>query len=347
MDLVLLWFILVALTFAIYFFLDGFTFGVGILQPFLARSESDRKLMLGTVSPFWAANEVWVILGAGVIFAAFPVWYGALFTGLYPYFVLILLALIGRGVSFEYRAEVDRSAWRVFWDVTAFICHLLPAVLWGMMLANMVQGLPIGVRGRYVGSFAETLNLFALLGGLTTLSIFMLHGTTFLLIRVHQSEALHRRIRRFALVFGAAATFFILVFVYWGFIVTERFNNLGFSQWLFPAAAALNLLLVWAMLSFKRDFGAFLATGLTVVFAIATIFASLYPVVQPSTLGDQYNIVARAAASEPYTLGLLTIVTAIFLPLIIGYQGWNFWVFRTRVRGERATVLAEHGPGKR
>lgn len=346
MDLVLLWFVLVALCFAIYFFLDGFTFGVGILQPFLARTESDRKLMLGTVSPFWAASEVWVILAAGVIFAAFPLWYGTLFTGLYPYFVLILLAFIGRGVSFEYRAEVDRTAWRVFWDVTAFICHLLPAVLWGMMLANMVQGLPIGERGRFEGSFLETLNLFALLGGLTTLSIFMLHGATYLLIRVQQDEPLHRRARRFALIFGAAATVFILAFVYWGFIVTDRFNRFGFSEWLFPVAAGINLLLVWAMLTLRRDFWAFIATGLTIVFATATIFASLYPVIQPSTLGDAYDITAQAAASEAYTLGLLTIVAAVFLPLIVAYQGWNFWVFRSRVRREPATVLAEHGPGK-
>ena len=146
--LVTVWFVLVAFTFAVYFFLDGFTFGAGILQNVLARRESDRRLMLQTVSPFWAANEVWVILGAGAIFAAFPLWYGTLFTGLYPYFTLILFALIGRGVSFEYRAEVNTPAWRIFWDVTSTICRFLRATLWGELLAPLVPGMQSGESAR-------------------------------------------------------------------------------------------------------------------------------------------------------------------------------------------------------
>ena len=331
------WFVLVGFTFAAYFFLDGFTFGTGILSSVLAREERERKLLLGTVSPFWAANEVWVVLGAGAIFAAFPLWYGTLFTSFYPYFTLILLALIGRGVAFEYRAEVNRALWRRFWDVTSFICHLLPAVLWGMILANMVRGIPIGARGRFEGSLTDTLNIFAALGGLTTFSLFVLHGATFLLIRVDETEPLHQRTRRVALVFGAVATVFLLAFVYLGFVATERFNNFGLAEWFFPVAAAINLLVVWAALVTKRDFVAFLTTGLTVVFATATIFASLYPIVLPSTLGAAYDLTVASTASEPYTLRLLTIASAVFLPLIVAYQGWNFYVFRSRVRGERPT----------
>lgn len=327
------WFVLVALTFAIYFFLDGFTFGAGILQGVLARKERDRELLLQTVSPFWAANEVWVILAAGVIFAAFPLWYGTLFSAFYPYFTLILFALIGRGVAFEYRSEVDRSAWRRFWNFTSITCQFIPAVLWGMMLANMVRGLAIGPRGRYVGNIWDTVNVFSVFGGLTTLSLFILHGATFLLIRVDPREPLHQRTRRVALIFGAVATVFVLAFVYLGFVTTHRFNNLGLAEWIFPVAAAANLLAVWAALATNRDLQSFLATGLTVVFATATIFASLYPTLQPSSLGSAYDLTVSNSASRFYTLRLLTVAGAIFLPLIMAYQGWNFYVFRNRVRG--------------
>lgn len=333
--LVTVWFVLVAFTFAVYFFLDGFTFGAGILQNVLARNERDRKLMLQTVSPFWAANEVWVILGAGAIFAAFPLWYGTLFTGLYPYFILILFALIGRGVSFEYRAEVNQRAWRLFWDATSMICHLIPAVLWGMILANMVVGMPIGERGRYEGTLADTVTWFTLLGGVTTLCLFVLHGATFLLIRVDPDEALHRRTRRVSLIFGAFATLFVLAFVYTGFVVNNRFNSFGLAEWFFPVGAAVNLALVCLALVTKRDLMAFLATGLTVVFATATVFASLYPTLLTSTLGSQYDLTVASSASEPYTLQILTIASSVFLPLIIGYQAWNFYVFRSRIKGER------------
>lgn len=340
MTLTTLWFILIGFTFAVYFFLDGFTFGAAILSSVLAREERERKLLLDTVGPFWAANEVWVVLGAGAIFAAFPLWYGTLFTSFYPYFTLILLALIGRGVSFEYRAEVNRAGWRRFFDVTSFICHLLPAVLWGMILANMVRGIPIGARGQYLGTVGDTLNVFAALGGLTTFSLFVLHGATFLLIRLDEAEPLHQRTRRVALVFGAVATIFVLAFVYLGFVATARFNSFGFAEWVFPVAAGLNLVAVWAALVTKRDLVAFLATGLTVVFATATIFASLYPTVLPSTLGAGFDLTVASTASEPYTLRLLTIASAVFLPLIVAYQGWNFYVFRSRVRGRADAVAA-------
>jgi len=336
--LVTVWFVLVAFTFAVYFFLDGFTFGAGILQNVLARRESDRRLMLQTVSPFWAANEVWVILGAGAIFAAFPLWYGTLFTGLYPYFTLILFALIGRGVSFEYRAEVNTPAWRIFWDVTSTICHLLPAMLWGMILANMVAGMPIGESGRYQGTLGDTVTWFTLLGGVTTLCLFVLHGATFLLLRIDPDEPLHQRTRRASLIFGAFATVFVLAFVYVGFVVTNRFNSFGVTEYLYPLGAAINLTLVCFALVTKRELLAFLATGLTVVFATATVFASLYPTLLTSTLGSQYNLTVAASASEPYTLQILTIACSIFLPLIIGYQAWNFYVFRSRIRGDRQAV---------
>ncbi|GGL98942.1 cytochrome d ubiquinol oxidase subunit II [Deinococcus aerophilus] len=343
------WFFLIGLTFTIYFFLDGFTFGEGLLQPFLAKNEAQRRAMIGTVGPFWAANEVWIILGAGAIFAAFPLWYGTLLTALYPMFALILLALIGRGVAFEYRAEMDNPRWRIFWDVTAFVCNALPAFLWGMIMANMVRGLPIGAGGRYGGGVSETIDLFSVMGGLATLSLFVLHGATFLLLRLDPAGDLHRKARRAALTFGAFATVLVLGFVLLGFVGRELFNAFGLSEWLFPALAALNLGLIWLALTLRRDALAFAATGLTIVFSTATIFVSLFPNVMPSTLGAAYDLTVVNAASEPYTLRLLSWACGIFLPLIIAYQGWNFWVFRRRMQGrdhaeDGQMVYGQDGP---
>ncbi|GGS22081.1 cytochrome d ubiquinol oxidase subunit II [Deinococcus knuensis] len=348
MDLAAIWFALIGLTFVIYFFLDGFDFGAGLLQPFIARNERERRAVLGTVGPFWAANEVWIILGAGAIFAAFPLWYGTLMTALYPLFTLILLALIGRGVAFEYRAEVDNVRWRQFWDVTAFVCNLLPAFLWGMIMANMVRGLPIDSEARFQGGLSAAFSLFTLLGGLATLSLFVLHGATFLLLRLKADTDLHARARAAALSFGGLATVLVLAFVLIGFVQEGRFNALGLSAWLFPAGAALNLALVWLALTLRRDTLAFLATGLTIVFSTATIFVSLFPAVLPSTLNPAFTLTVQGSASEPYTLRALSWAAGVFLPLILAYQGWNFWVFRNRVTGhdtadEGELVYGQHG----
>jgi len=328
----LVWFILVAATFTIYFFLEGFDFGVDLLRPFLARNEAQRKALIGTIGPFWDGNEVWVILAAGAIFAAFPTWYGALLTSMYPLFALILLALIGRGVAFEFRAQVDDRRWRVFWDVTSFIGSLLPAFLWGVIMANMVRGLPLAAAGRYVGGSFDFFDAFSILGGLATLALFVLHGATFLLLRLHTGTELHTRAHRAALTWGAFATVLVLGFVYLGFVRDELFRSFGLSSWLFPAGAAVNLALVWLALTLRRDRLSFIATSLTILFSTATIFLSLYPNVLPSTLDPSFNLTIQNSASAPYTLRLMSWVGLIFLPLVIGYQAWNYYVFRQRVK---------------
>lgn len=341
MSLDLLWFIVVAAIFTIYFFLEGFDFGVDLLRPFMARNEAQRKAMIGTIGPFWDGNEVWMILAAGAIFAAFPAWYGALLTSMYPLFALILLALIGRGVAFEFRAQVDDPRWRVFWDITSFIGSVIPAFFWGVIMANMVRGLPLNEAGDYVGRPFAFFDLFSILGGLATLALFVLHGATFLLLRLHNSSVLHARARRAALTWGAVATVLVLGFVYLGFVREELFRNFGFSSWLFPVAAALNLGLVWLALTLKRDGLSFAATSLTILFSTVTIFASLFPNVLPSTLGEQFNLTIANSASQPYNLYVLTWVGVIFLPLVIGYQVWNYYVFRQRVKEDAGGF--EHG----
>src|SRR3954447_13985509 len=185
MDFVVLWFWLIVLTFTLYFFLEGFDFGVDILRPLLAKNEAEERALTGTIGPFWDGNEVWVIAAAGVMFSTFPVWYGALFSGMYPIFVVILLCLLLRGVSFEYRNQVDRQRWRNFWDWMSFIGSLLPSFLWGVVMAKLIEGLAVNADARVEGGIGQLFTPFSILGGFATLLLFMLHGANFLLLRLH------------------------------------------------------------------------------------------------------------------------------------------------------------------
>jgi cytochrome d ubiquinol oxidase subunit II len=333
-DLVTLWFWLVALTFTLYFFLEGFDFGVDILRPLLARTEAEERALTGTIGPFWDGNEVWVIAAAGLMFSTFPAWYGAVFSGMYPLFVVILLALLLRGVSFEYRNQVDRQRWRDFWDWMSFGGSLVPAFLWGLIMAKIIEGLPVNRDGRVVGGLGELFTPFSLVGGSATLLLFILHGANFLLLRLHVDSTLYVRARTAALRWGALATVAIVTFVVMGYVTEGLFQNFGVLPWLFPVAAFATLASIWVALTLRRDALAFAMSGLTIVFATVTVFIALFTRgnVLPSTLDPAYSLTLRGSASQHYTLVLMTWVGAIFLPLIIGYQVWNYYVFRERIR---------------
>ncbi|HJX43526.1 MAG TPA: cytochrome d ubiquinol oxidase subunit II [Geodermatophilus sp.] len=340
MDLVTLWFWLIALTFTLYFFLEGFDFGVDILRPTLARTDAEERALTGTIGPFWDGNEVWVIAAAGVMFSTFPVWYGAVFSGLYPLFVLILLALLLRGVSFEYRNQVDSDRWRAFWDWMSFGGSLVPAFLWGVIMAKLIEGLPVGRDGDVQGGLGEAFTAFSLVGGVTTLLLFMLHGANFLLLRLHTDTVLYKRARTAALRWGALATAAIVTFVVMGYVTEDLFEDFGVVPWAFPIAAFLTLASIWLALVRRRDTLAFTMSGLTILFATVTVFIALYTrgEVLPSTLRPEYGLTLRESASQQYTLVLMTWVGAIFLPLIIGYQIWNYYVFRERVRPDEGAL---------
>jgi cytochrome d ubiquinol oxidase subunit II len=335
-----LWFWLIALTFTLYFFLEGFDFGVDLLRPLLARTEAEERALTGTIGPFWDGNEVWVIAAGGVMFSTFPLWYGALFSGMYPLFVLVLLALLLRGVSFEYRNQVDRQRWRDVWDWLNFGGSLVPSFLWGVIMAKLIEGLALDADRRVVGGLGGLFTPFSIVGGFATLLLFVLHGANFLLLRLHPDTELHRRARRAALRWGALATVAILAFVVMGYVTEGLFVNFGALPWVFPAAAAATLASIWFALTRRMDRLAFTMSGLTIVFSTLTIFLALYrrQVVLPSTLDPAFDLTLSGSASQPLTLELMTWVGAIFLPLIIGYQIWNYYVFRERVRPDEGSL---------
>jgi cytochrome d ubiquinol oxidase subunit II len=334
MDLVNLWFWLIAVTFTLYFFLEGFDFGVDILRPLLARTEGEERALTGTIGPFWDGNEVWVIAAAGVMFSTFPVWYGALFSGMYPVFVVILLALLLRGVSFEYRNQVDQQRWRDFWDWMSFAGSVLPSFLWGVVMAKLIEGLSVNADARVLGGLGELFTPFSIVGGLGTLLLFTLHGANFLLLRLHVDTDLYARARKAALRWGALATVAILAFVVMGYVTEGLFENFGVLPWVFPFGAALTLASIWWALVKRRDALAFTMSGLTIALSTVTIFLALFTrgEVLPSTVDPAFSLTLQESASEHYTLVLMTWVGGIFLPLIIGYQIWNYYVFRERIR---------------
>jgi len=324
MELTTVWFTLIAVLWIGYFTLEGFDFGVGILMPFLAKDERERRVMINTIGPVWDGNEVWLLVAGGATFAAFPQWYATLFSGFYLPLLLILLALIVRGVAFEYRAKHDSVVWRRGWDLAIFWGSLLPALLWGVAFGNIVRGVPIDAHMQYTGGFWHLLNPYSLLGGLTTLSLFLAHGAMFLALKT--DGPIRLRARALALRLGLVAAVITVAFLLW----TQVKHGSVSSALLFVAAAVA---LVGGLLAILREregwgfAGTFVAIGL----GVAGLFTALFPNVMPTTLSNGISLTTTNASATHYTLTVMTIVAIIFTPLVLVYQAWTYWVFRQRI----------------
>jgi cytochrome d ubiquinol oxidase subunit II len=328
-DLNTLWFILITILFIGYFILEGFDYGVGILLPFLGKDDQDRRVMINTIGPFWDGNEVWLLTAGGAIFAAFPHWYATMFSGFYIALVLMLLALIARGVAFEFRSKDQHPTWRKTWDWAIFGGSFVPALLWGVALGNLLRGVPIDANMTYVGGFFNLLNLYALLGGLATLTLFTLQGAIFLALKTggqisDRAIAATKRV-------GPVATLLIFLFVITGYFMTDAFDRLGVNPGLIPLAAGATLLAAGWLIHHHYLGWAFIMNCLAITLSTITIFMSLYPRVIVSSLNPAWSLTIYNAASSPYTLKVMSIVALIFVPIVLLYQGWTYWVFRQRV----------------
>ncbi len=329
MDLQTIWFILVTVLFTGFFFLEGFDFGVGILHPFMSRDDRERRTVINTIGPFWDGNEVWLITAGGAMFAAFPEWYATLFSGFYIALLLMLVALILRGVAFEFRSKHDNPAWRAFWDWSIFTGSAIPALLWGVAFANFIRGVPIDQSMNYAGGFFNLLNPYALVCGLASLSIFTLHGAVFLTLKT--TGSLQERAMSLAKKVWAPATLLSLAFMIYTFIETDLYQRLGVNPGIIPVFSVLALLSVIVLLQKNASGWAFAMTGISIAFSTITIFMGLFPRVLVSSLNPDWSLTIYNSSSSDYTLGIMTIVAAIFVPLVLVYQGWSYWVFRQRV----------------
>jgi cytochrome d ubiquinol oxidase subunit II len=334
MDLNTVWFILVAVLFIGYFFLEGFDFGVGVLLPFLGRNDKERRIVINTIGPFWDGNEVWLITAGGAMFAAFPNWYATMFSGFYLALFLMLVALIVRGVAFEFRSKDKNPAWRSLWDWMIFVGSFVPALLWGVAIANLVRGVPIDSKMTYIGGFWNLLNPYALVGGLASLATFTLHGAIFLTLKTEGS--MMERARVAAGKVWLPAVVLSVLFAGASYFATDIFTRLGIDPGLIPVGAAGAMLATGWFIRSRHEGWAFAMTGLAIALATITVFMGLYPRVMVSSLNPDWSLTIYNASSSPYTLRVMTIVALVFVPIVLIYQGWSYWIFRERIGREHS-----------
>jgi cytochrome d ubiquinol oxidase subunit II len=335
MDLAYLWFFIVGFFFIGYFVLDGFDFGVGMSLPFLGKDDTDRRVLINTIGPVWDMNETWLIVAGAALFAAFPEWYASMFSGFYLALLLILVALILRGVSFEYRHQNKGVEWTKWFDRMIVVGSAVPALLWGVAFANIIQGVPMDEGHNFTGDLFTLLNPYGLLGGLTTLLLFFTHGVTFVSLKTDGDM----RMRAQALARKAGGITVLVAATFLGWTVLQHLASP--HLWLivtFALLAAASLIGSWLFNAVGREGRAFAAMALTIVFAVATILSALFPDVMPASNVPANGLTIENASSTPYTLGLMTWVAGISLPLILAYQSWTYWVFRKRIT--RETVLS-------
>jgi len=331
MDLNTLWFILIAVLYIGFFILEGFDFGVGILMPFLSKGGSDeeRRMVINSIGPHWDGNEVWLLTAGGATFAAFPMWYATLFSGFYLPLFLLLFALILRGIALEFRSKDDNPLWRKTWDVCFFIGSLVSPLLLGVAFANLARGVPIDVELQYAGGFFNLLNPYALVGGLATVLVFCLHGAIFLSMKT--TGAVLERAQKAAKMLWLPVVIIMLIFLVSTYIATDIYDHLGINPGIIPISGVITLLAVRYFLGRKREGWAFAMTAITIATSIITLFMILFPRVMISSIDPANNLTIYNAASGPYTLKVMTIVALIFVPIVLLYQGWSYWVFRKRV----------------
>ncbi len=331
MDLQNIWFFLWGLLWAIYFISDGFDLGIGSLLPFLGKNDDDKRVMYNSMGPLWDGNEVWLLTAGGVTFAAFPRVYAVMFSSLYTALMLILFALILRGVSFEFRHQVESAAWKKIWDSCMFIGSLLPAILFGAAFANIFRGIPIDAEGIYHGSLFTLLNPYGLLGGVLFLLFFLVHGSLWLSIK---SEGdLHERAKTLAgklwiVLLIAAVTFLIA-----SYFATNLYANYIASPLLFVfiIITVLALLGIRLFLAKNALWKAWFSSAVTIIGATFYGVIGLFPNMFPSSINTEFNLTAHNASSSPLTLKIMLIVVAIFVPIVLIYQIWAYNLFKGKV----------------
>lgn len=330
MELNVVWFILLAVLFIGFFFLEGFDYGVGMLNRILGRNDTEHRMILRTIAPVWDGNEVWMITAGGAMFAAFPHVYATLFSGLYMALFLMLLALIGRGVAFDFRDQSESPAWRNIWDWIICLGSAIPAFLWGVAVTNLVQGLLINEKMIYVGTFFDLLTPYTLVGGLAFLLVFLFHGALFVTLKV--DGELVERSRSLALKVGIVAAVVYLVCVGLTYVNTDVFNS-GIATASF-VIAVLTFVAGYGCLAAKRYGLGFIMSSLAIAFTTIGFFAGLFPRLIVSSLNPAWSLTIYNASSSPYTLKIMTIAAVTLVPVILVYQIWTYWIFRKRITAD-------------
>jgi len=328
------WFLLVAVLWIGYFFLEGFDYGVAMLIPVLGRDdEKRRRVIINTIGPTWDGNEVWLLTAGGATFAAFPGWYASLFSGLYLPLFLVLVGLILRGVAFEYRAKRDELRWKRSFDLAASIGSLLPALVLGIGFANFVKGLKTGSDLLLAQGFWSLFNPFALVGGLLFVALFLTHGAVFIALKTRGE--IHDEARGFALKSALVTLVLMIAFVLAQNLAYPASDNPWFDgtalTWVAGVLAVLGVAAAWWFTRADRDGWAFLSTGLAVLMLVVGIFVKMYGTLGFVPTDPAHPLDITTASSSPLTLKLMTIAAVVFVPIVLAYQAWSYWVFRKRL----------------
>ncbi|ETT39590.1 MULTISPECIES: cytochrome d ubiquinol oxidase subunit II [unclassified Paenibacillus] len=324
-----LWFLLIAVLFVGFFFLEGFDFGVGMETQILAKNDTERRILINSIGPFWDANEVWLITGAGAMFAAFPHWYATLFSGFYIPFVVALLALIARGVAFEFRGKRDSKTWQKTWDVCIFFGSFLPPFLLAVVFASFIKGLPIDKDMQMYAGFFDIVNTYTVVAGITVVLLCLVHGLMFTTLRTLGD--LQERARKLAQKLLIPLAALLVAFVVMTYTMTDIFDKRGTLLWIVVVLGVAAYLLAGYFMTKKKDGYAFGMTGAVMALSVASIFIGLFPRVMISSLDQAFNLTITNAASGQYSLKVMTIVALTLLPFVLGYQIWSYFIFHKRV----------------
>ncbi len=334
MDLETFWFCLIVVVWAMYFLLEGFDFGVGMLLPFVPRSDEERSTALRTIGPVWDGNEVWLVVAGGATFAAFPAWYATMFSGFYLALLLILVCLIVRVCSFEWRTKSESPGWRATWTWANTIGSFGASLLWGIGLSCLLYGTPIDSDGDFTGNLLDLFSPYSVLAGIAVVALFAFHGGIFLTLRTtgelrDRAESVARRLAIPAALLGA-------VYLAWTVAVAMDRNDKDLFPPAIPAAVGIVALALAVVFLFAGRTGrAFAMTALGTVSLVVTLFVSLYPRVMVSSTGFENSLTVDGAASSHYALVVMSVVALICVPVVLLYQGWTYWVFRHRLGGEQ------------
>jgi cytochrome bd ubiquinol oxidase subunit II len=327
-----LWFILVAVLFIGFFFLEGFDFGVGMATRTLATNDLERRMLINTIGPFWDANEVWLLTAGGAIFAAFPHWYATMFSGYYIPLVFVLLALIGRGVAFEFRGKEKAQQWKNSWDWVIFFGSVLPPFLFGVLFTSILRGMPIDADMNIYAGFTDYVNVYSVVGGITVTLLCYLHGLMFVTLKTVGDIRERARKQGQKLIYAVLAV--LVLFVGLSYFETDLFTVRAGVTIPLIGLIVIAYSSVIFLLAKKRDALSFTMSGLGIMMTVGLLFVALFPRVMISSITSANDLTVYTAASGDYSLKVMTIVAVTLLPFVIGYQIWSYYVFRKRVNGK-------------
>jgi cytochrome d ubiquinol oxidase subunit II len=331
------WFFLIAFLWIGFFFLEGFDFGVGMLLPFLGKNDEERRAIINTVGPVWDANEVWLIMAITAMFAVFPSWYATMFSSFYLPMLLIVVGLIIRGISFEYRSKDASVAWRHRFDWMIAIGSFLNSFLFGIVFSDLLCGMPIDQNMHYIGNPFSWLTPYGLIGGLTMVSVFLLHGANFLTLKMEgEMREGARAAAKFLYLFAAIIVVALAIATYFYTDITVK---IGIDPGILPIASVVFLLATLYFINRKMEGWAFTMTGLNIILTQVAFFILMFPRLMISSINPAWSLTIFNSSASPYSLAVMSIISLIFIPIVLAYEGWSYYIFRNRVKTDKQHLV--------